>query len=143
MKARMIARTIVAVATVGLVIGLVGCPTDEDGAVSITDRINQLESDLNGDYDNVYLNWHPDSTTRLAGANPTALETAFPSDETYEITSITVVSESGDTGTATAVFNSDTSYVDDVGYFDMQKDGDDWYISELTVGYTNLPKITD
>jgi hypothetical protein len=139
---RSIVRAIFAIAIVGMIVGLAGCPMEEEGT-SISDRIKQLEDDLNGNYNNVYKNWHPDSTTRSAGANPTALQTAFPSSETYDITNINVTDDSGSTGSATAVFDSDFRYENDSATFSMEKDGEDWMIRELTIGATNLPNVVE
>ena len=127
---KLLRRAVVFVVVAAAVVLLVGCPTDSDG-VSVTDRINQLASDLNDNYSQVYLNWHPDSNTRQAAANPATLETTFPSNEsgTYEITNI-VVSGSG----ATATFNSNPTFNDAIATFTMQQSGDNWFIASLTVG---------
>ncbi len=112
------------------VVLLVGCSTESDG-VSITDRINQLASDLNNNYSQVYLNWHPESNTRQIAADPDTLNTEFPPDEsgTYTITNIVV-----DGSNATATFNSERTFLDDAATFQMLQDGDDWFIDSLTVG---------
>ncbi len=141
-------QTLFAAATVAIIVLLVGCPTDtEEDPVSITARVQQLQSDLNGNYTGVYLNWHPDSSTRQLGANPTGFETTFPESETYAISSITVVSESGDVGTATAVFTSTptTAFSNAAADFDMRKSGDDWFIDRLviTANSVDLANIYD
>lgn len=142
MKKQIMIRVAFAVVIAGMVLVLAGCP-EELVSVSITDRISRLQADLNGNYANVYTNWHPDSTTRSAGANPAALETAFPSSETYTISNISVTSEGESTGSATAVFNSTVTYAGDTATFTMKKDGDDWFISVLNVDAATLPKVVD
>lgn len=142
MKKQIIVRVVLAFVVVGLVSVLTGCP-EELVPVSIADRLNRLEADLNANYDNVYANWHPESTTRSAGANSAALETALPSSETYTIGAPTISGDNGTTATATATFNSTVTYANDTATFSMKKDGDDWFILSLSVDATVLPKVVD
>ncbi|MFW5827656.1 MAG: hypothetical protein ACOCU4_06175, partial [Alkalispirochaeta sp.] len=84
MKKQSALRAIAFASVLAAILVLSGCPMEEEG-VSIEDRINNLVSDLNNNYSQVYLNWHPDTTTRQAAANPDTLESKFPSTETYEV----------------------------------------------------------
>jgi len=142
MKKTIILRVLLALVIAGLVSVLAGCP-EELVPVSIADRLNRLEADLNANYDNVYTNWHPESTTRQAGANPSALETALPSSETYTIGAPTISGDNGTTATATATFDSSVTYTNDTATFSMKKDGDDWFILSLSVDATFLPTVVD
>lgn len=131
-------RLLIGAATAVMVLGLAGCPLMEE-SISITARIDQLESDLNNDWNNVYTNWHPDSTTRQAAANSSALSTAFPESESgsYSFSNVSEGSSS-----ATATLTSSTTYAGgrDVS-FTMQQDGDDWFISSMDTGDTTLSTI--
>jgi hypothetical protein len=138
---RVLFKTIVALAVTGIALVFTGCPMDDDDdGVSMSGRVNQLETDLNRNYNNVYLNWHPDTTTRQAAANPDTLETEFPSSESgsYEFTD---VSTNSDTNSGTAVLNSQTKYNDRSVTFSFKKDGDDWMILSLSGTDTTLSAI--
>lgn len=114
-----------------VVLFLTGCPVEEDDSVSMRDRVSRLETDLNQNYDNVYKNWHPDTTTRQAAANPDTLESEFPSSESgsYAFSSVDI---DNDARTGTALLNSDITYNDEGVSFEFKKDGDDWMILSLS-----------
>lgn len=133
-------KAIVVLALAGIVLALTGCPMDDDDGVSMSGRVSRLQSDLNGNYNNVYLNWHPDTTTRQAAANPAALETEFPSGESGSY-AFTDVSTNSDTRSGTAVLNSQTKYNDRSVTFSFKKDGDDWMILSLSGIDTTLSAI--
>ena len=121
------------------VVLLVGCPTDSDDNVSVSDRIGRLESDLNNNYSQVYLNWHPDSTTRQAAANPQTLEATFPFSDSgsYAVSNIVV-----DGSNATATLRSNVLYGSGTALvFTMQQSGDDWFIATLTINALTLNSI--
>lgn len=138
MKKRSALRAIAFASVMAAILVLSGCPMEEEG-VSIEDRINNLVSDLNNNYSQVYLNWHPDTTTRQAAANPDTLESKFPSTETYEVSNISVTNESQ--GTASAVIDSTTSFNNETASFVMEKDGDDWFIETMNFDGISLSEI--
>lgn len=137
MNTRTALRMIVGVSVLAVILVLSGCPMEEEG-VTIEDRVNNLVSDLNSNYSQVYLNWHPDTTTRQAAADQSTLESKFPSSETYEVSSI---SANESQGTATAVINSTSLYTDETASFTMKKDGDDWFIDTLNFDGISLSTI--
>jgi hypothetical protein len=137
MKKRNAFKMIAVVGVLLTVLVLAGCPLDEEETVSITQRVQNFVSDLNTNYDNVYLNWHPDTTTRQAAANPATLESGFPSSEIYTVSNI---SADESAGTATATITSNVTYGDSNGSasFTMRKDGESWFINSLRIAELNL-----
>lgn len=124
-------RTVILL-VITLLAGLVLFTGCELLGVTIENRIETLESDLNSNYSNVYKNWYSDTNTYQAGANPTVFTTMFPSSETYTISNISVSGSS-----ATATLNSSVTHNDTTMSFQMEQDGFDWYISSLSLsGYS-------
>jgi hypothetical protein len=142
MKKNAMVKAIAAAAILLGVLVLAGCPLDEEETVSVAQRVNLFVADLNGNYANVYLNWHPDTTTRQAAANPSTLETRFPSSDSgsYEVTDI-VADEAA--GTATALITSNVALGEQNGSasFTMRKDGDNWLIRSLTIAGVTLSSV--
>lgn len=107
----------------------VGCPTEEEDTVSIEDRINEFEDDLNNDYDGLYKNWHPDSNTYETAKDSSTLNEQFPPDESgsYRIDDVDV-----DDSSVTATLSSSITYTNRDISFTMKKDDGDWFIEVLS-----------
>lgn len=139
MKKQTTFRVIAAAGIIATLLMLSGCPfLEEEDTVSIAERVQFFVQDLNGNYNQVYLNWHPDTTTRQAAANPTTLQTRFPSSEVYTVSGI---SANEALGTATATIDSDVTFNNANASFRMKKDGDNWFIDSLTVSGVTLNSV--
>ncbi len=103
------------------------------------ERIDNFESDLNNDRNNLYKNFHPSKTEKYNDIkDPAYLEAYFPTDNNEIPYDIYDVDISGDTVNARIVSNNLVTFPDQTINFKMAEDGSDWQIEELTLNENKI-----
>jgi len=123
-------RALAAMAVLAAVLVLVGCPTDEETKVTVAQRIDQFENDINNGGAAAGQNFHPTTEGRAGAQAASFWQPFFPTDGG---TTYTIGPPTGGTNNVYETTISGGSYVgDDVLTFEMLEDGEDfWMILSL------------
>jgi hypothetical protein len=123
-------RSLAAFAVLATVLVLAGCPLEEEAKVSVAQRIDQFETDINNGGAAAGQNFHPTTAGRASAQTADFWQAYFPTDDG---TTYTIGSPTGGTDNVYTTSISGGLYGgSDTLTFEMLEDGEDvWMILSL------------